>query len=95
MKRKLKYTESGNFKVMIHFLSEIITQSLHLMSQIREELMSESDDDYYPMDYIAPEEGSHVRKSIPTTHLFDHVERMSMNANHGYEEEYQVSGKEN
>ena len=49
-------------------------------------------DDYYPMCYMAPEEGSHVRQSIPITFLFDHVAKMSMNVNRGFEEEYQVSG---
>ena len=49
------------------------------------------DDDDYAMCYMAPEEGSHVRQSIPITFLFDHVAKMSMNVYRGFEE-YQVSG---
>ncbi len=42
------------------------------------------------MSYVAPEEGSHIRPPIPVAFLFDHVVKMSMNVNYGYEEEFQV-----
>ncbi len=40
--------------------------------------------------YVAPEEGSHIRPPIPVAFLFDHVVKMSMNVNYGFEEEFQV-----
>jgi len=43
------------------------------------------------MSYMAPEEGSHVRQSIPVFFLYEHVLKMSINVNCGYEEEFQVS----
>ncbi len=42
------------------------------------------------MSYVTPEEGSHIRPPIPVGFLYDHVVKMSMNVNYGFEEEFQV-----
>lgn len=41
-------------------------------------------------DYVPPEEGSDIRQPIPLAALGPHVERMHLNENCGFGEEYRV-----
>lgn len=43
------------------------------------------------MEYVPPEEGSDVRQPVPLTALSSHVDRMHLNENCGFGEEYRVS----
>ena len=43
------------------------------------------------MNYAPPEEGSDTRQPIPLAALGPHVERMHLNENCGFGEEYRVS----